>query len=77
MMHENCRGCSSLTLDIKKKLQVCITLDAGLINSCPCQVCLVKAVCNEACDDYNAVYMKLQRSYQLQIEQLLRVNVRQ
>lgn len=54
--NENCKGCSSLTVDMKRKLQVCVNIDTGLIDNCPCQSCLVKAVCHQVCDEYMTVF---------------------
>jgi hypothetical protein len=59
MIHENCKGCSSLTTNAKKKLFVCFNIDTDAIDSCPCQTCLIKSMCSQVCDDYIILFRRV------------------
>jgi len=58
-----CKGCFSLKVGMNKKHYVCVSVDRGVLDSCPCQSCLIKAVCNEFCDDYMDLWHQDLKTY--------------
>ena len=53
---EECKGCTSLRPHrLHKKKGYCsagVILQSSETYSCPCSICLVKTMCNTACEDF-------------------------
>ena len=45
---EKCKGCNSHGSFIK-------CMDYVIADNCPCQTCLIKMVCTQACDEFKKV----------------------
>ena len=48
----NCEGCSSLKVGMNKRHYVCVSVDRGILDSCPCQECLIMIVCGNVCEKF-------------------------
>ncbi len=46
VLHDNCNGC-----DLPDDVEICDFFKDNFNGSCPCTCCLVKTMCNRACDD--------------------------
>ena len=55
---EPCYQCNSYNTDLLgyNQCDLIKTDDTSLIESCPCRSCLLKSVCEQACNDFHKVY---------------------